>query len=252
MLIVLLLFFSGIVSAFINTMAGGGSVINMAVLIFAGVPSTVANGTNRVAILLQNIVGVHQFHNKHKKIKIRKYSVIPAVLGAVVGSVVGAKLPSAMFDKLFSVVLIGMLFVIFMPKKSQKINKGISPVLEVFIFVIVGLYGGMIQTGVGFLLLLTLNKIENLDLVSANAYKLFIVLCYLPVSLFIFFLNGNVIFKYGIPLGLGSMVGAYVSSNLAIKKGAGVVKVVLLIAIMISLFKLLGGFDWLAGVFTKE
>lgn len=250
-MIYLILFCSGIISALINTMAGGGSVINMAVLLFAGVPSTIANGTNRIAILLQNIVGVHQFHSKHKRIELRKYSVIPAILGAIIGSFWGANLESFVFDKIFSVVLIGMMFVLFIPKKKRENKKRIPIFAEIIIFILIGFYGGMIQTGVGFLLLVSLNKIENLDLVSANAYKLFIVLCYLPVSILIFLVNGNVIFKYGIPLGCGSMVGAYIASNLAIKKGTGFVKVILFVAILVSLFKLLGGFDYLISLLKK-
>ncbi len=244
-----ILFLSGIISAFINTMAGGGSVINMAILIFAGVPSTVAIGTNRIAILMQNIVAVHQFHHKHKKIELKTKSVIPAVLGAMIGSIWGANISSANFDKIFSVVLIGMMFVLFIPKKKRDITKQVPPLLEILIFLFVGIYGGMIQTGVGFLLLIALNKVENLDLVSANAYKLFIVLCYLPVSLIIFFINGGVIIKYGIPLGLGSAAGAYIASNLAIKKGAGIVKIELFIAILDSLFRLLGGFSYFESIF---
>ncbi|MFT5134493.1 MAG: putative membrane protein YfcA, partial [Gammaproteobacteria bacterium] len=45
----------GILAGFINVMAAGGSMITVPVMVFLGIPGPVANGTNRIAILAQNI-----------------------------------------------------------------------------------------------------------------------------------------------------------------------------------------------------
>ncbi|RME71099.1 MAG: sulfite exporter TauE/SafE family protein, partial [Chloroflexi bacterium] len=55
---------AGFVAGFINTLAGSGSLVTLPLLIFAGLPANVANGTNRVAILLQNVVGVSSFRQQ--------------------------------------------------------------------------------------------------------------------------------------------------------------------------------------------
>lgn len=56
----------GTAAGFINTFAGGGSMLVVPFLIFIGLPANVANATNRIAILLQNVVSVSGF--KQKKI----------------------------------------------------------------------------------------------------------------------------------------------------------------------------------------
>ncbi|MDO8896014.1 MAG: TSUP family transporter, partial [Bacteroidales bacterium] len=55
---------SGVFVGFINTLAGGGTIISMAIFLFLGLPIDVANGTNRIAVVLQNITSVSTFHQK--------------------------------------------------------------------------------------------------------------------------------------------------------------------------------------------
>ncbi|MCF8388676.1 MAG: TSUP family transporter, partial [Bacteroidales bacterium] len=58
---VIILIVAGVFVGFINTLAGGGSVISLSVLMFLGLPPTVANGTNRIAILIQTFTAVSSF-----------------------------------------------------------------------------------------------------------------------------------------------------------------------------------------------
>jgi Sulfite exporter TauE/SafE. len=58
----ILIFLSGIASGFLNVVAGGGSLITLPLLTMLGMGIDIANGTNRIAILLQNIVAVRNFH----------------------------------------------------------------------------------------------------------------------------------------------------------------------------------------------
>ena len=54
----------GIVAGIINTLAAGGSMLTLPVLMALGLPPNMANGTNRIAIFLQNVVGVSSFHRE--------------------------------------------------------------------------------------------------------------------------------------------------------------------------------------------
>jgi len=83
----ILLFFVGILAAFLNVTAGGGSSITLPVLIFLGVDPSVANGTNRLAILLQNASASASFRNE--KVFQTKETVIYALL-TIPGSILGA------------------------------------------------------------------------------------------------------------------------------------------------------------------
>ena len=51
----------GVAAGWLNVMAGGGSLLTVPVMLFMGVPAPVANGTNRIAILAQNISAVTAF-----------------------------------------------------------------------------------------------------------------------------------------------------------------------------------------------
>ena len=89
-----LLTFTGIFAGFLNSVAGGGSLLTLPVLIFLGLPgATIANGTNRLAIMLQNIVGVVGF--RRKGVSDFGYGILitlPAMLGAVFGTLLVIKL----------------------------------------------------------------------------------------------------------------------------------------------------------------
>ena len=79
----------GAIAGFFNTIAGGGSLISLPVLIFLGLPPNVANATNRVAIFSQNIFAVAGF--KSKGVSAFKYSLLLGI-SALGGAVIGAKI----------------------------------------------------------------------------------------------------------------------------------------------------------------
>ena len=240
MLIFLLIFAAGTASGFINTLAGGGSILTLPVLILAGLPSPVANATNRVAILMQNITATNRFH-KHGKLHVKPviHITVAAVIGAIIGSFFAIKIDSAMFDKILGIVFIFILVMMLRPK-NKKERKSLPKWLEFLIFIAVGFYGGFIQAGVGFIFLATLNLIEKYDLVRANAVKTFIVMCYTLFAVIIFAFSGKILWIYGLVLACGNSLGAYLGVKAAVRKGEKIVKIVLFIAITIACLKLFG------------
>lgn len=239
---------AGFLAGIINTLAGSGSLITLPLLIFLGLPSPIANGTNRVAILLQNIVGVSSFHHK-KALDVRGalYLSAPAALGSILGSRIAVDLTSETMDRAIGLVMIAMLFVIFLkPNKwlEGKIDSisDIPTPLQFFIFFLIGIYGGFIQAGVGIFLLSGLVLSIGYNLVRANAVKVTIVLIYTVFSLTVFALNHQVNWSIGLILAIGNMSGAWVGSRLAVEKGTVWVRRLLIAIIIISSSKLLLGF----------
>ncbi len=241
MLIFVLIVLVGIAAGFINTLAGGGSTLVLPVLILAGLPSPIANATNRVAILMQNIVGTARFQ-KHGKLEIKPviHITIAACLGAIVGSIFAVKVNSMVFDKVLGIVFIFILIMILRPKRKKAEAKSLPRLLEFIIFLAVGFYGGFIQVGIGFILLATLNLIENFSLVRANAVKVFIVMCYTVFAVLVFTLSDKILWLYGFILAAGNMLGAWLGVHAAVKKGEMIVKIVLSVAIIIACLKLFG------------
>lgn len=240
----IVLFLVGIVAGFQNTLAGGGSILVLPILVIMGIPSPIANATNRVAILIQNMTGVSRFHH-HKQLKITsiKHIAIASIIGAIGGSLLVVKMSSSAFDKILGIFLIGLLFLMFRPHKSKnRFTKQLPTWLEFIIFLIIGFYGGFIQAGIGFILLATLNLVEEFNLIEANAVKVFIVMCYTLFAVIIFALSGKILWKYGLILAMGNSIGAWIGVHSAVKKGEKLIRVVLILAVLIACLKLFGIF----------
>jgi uncharacterized membrane protein YfcA len=237
-----LIVLAGIAAGFVNTLAGGGSTLTLAALTFAGLPSPVANATNRVAIFFQTGVATLKF-KKHDKLRIKPilHITAAAIVGAIVGSLFAVNISSEAFDIVLGIVFIFILIMMLRPKNNSENSRTSLPKwAELLIFSGVGLYGGFVQAGVGFIFLATLNLVESFNLVKANAAKVFIVLCYTVFSLIVFASSGKIMWGYGLLLAAGNVIGAYIGAASAIKKGEKIVKIVLAIAIAFACLKLFG------------
>jgi uncharacterized membrane protein YfcA len=242
-LALLFLLVAGIMAGFINTLAGGGSLLTLPALIFAGLPSPIANATNRVAVFLQCAVGSVQFHRKGKlNPKEALILGLPSLFGSIVGTLLVIDIDRLLFDKILGAVLIIVLITLFLKPSMwvQEKRRSLPLWLRIPIFFVIGIYGGFIQAGVGFLLLLGLSLAVGYDLVKSNALKVAIVLLFSGMSLAIFAISGKVVWIYGLILAAGNMTGAFVGVHFAVKRGAKQVRWVVVAAVAISALKLFG------------
>jgi uncharacterized protein len=234
----------GVVTGIINTVAAGGSIITLPVLMALGLPPNMANGTNRIGIFLQSLVGVNGFHReKIMDFKAGWRVAIPATLGAVAGAFIAISLDDRTMKLAIAGVMILVFFMILL-KPSRWINSHeehppVPAWVQVILFFLIGIYGGFIQAGVGFFLLTGLVMACGFELVKANALKLFVILLYTPVALLIFFLHRDVHLVMGLVLAAGNMVGAWLGTRIAVKWGAVFIRYVLLVAILGSSVKLI-------------
>ncbi len=248
-----LILVTGVVAGFMNTLGGGGSLLTLPMLIFLGSPAAVANGTNRIALMVQNIVGVSNFRRKgffYPKLGI--ILAIPAVFGSLLGARFAISVPEELFQKILAVIMIVVLILI-LTRPEKKFLKEIEGenlstarlVVSIFVFFGVGLYGGFIQAGVGFIIISALALITGMSLVKINSLKLFIVLIYISSSLVVFIIHGKVDWILGLTLAIGNALGAYLGSNFAVSKGDKWIRVFIVIAILSMSAKLLGLFNFL-------
>ncbi|MBN1995960.1 sulfite exporter TauE/SafE family protein [candidate division KSB1 bacterium] len=236
----ILLFGVGCAAGFINVNAGGGSSLTLPALIFMGLDAACANGTNRIALLTQNISAIWSFRQeKFAEFKTSLKYALFTIPGAVLGAVTAVHIDDELFKKILGIVMIGIIITLIIPKSREKGRR----VPEWFIYpalIIIGFYGGFIQMGVGFLFMAALTMIVGLDLIRTNMHKVFIVLIYMIPSIAIFAWTGNVHLIYGLTLGVGNAVGAWWGAKLAVKKGEKIVRMVLVVAMVFMAFKLLG------------
>ncbi len=235
-------FLSGIAAGFINVLAGGGSLITLPILVFAGLPMPVANGTNRVSILCQNVVATNKFHRLGVlSLKEALILAIPTTVGSVAGTFLAVELdPKVLQIVIATLISIMAFFLVFRPSMwENERQKKLPKALVILIFFAIGVYGGFVQAGVGFLFLWVLSGMVGHDLIHSNALKVTVVLVYTAVSLVIFSAKGLVDIPVGLTLASGSMIGGYVGARFSVARGNRWVRIILACVVTISAFKML-------------
>ena len=219
-------------------------MLSVPVMIFLGVPGTIANATNRIAILPQNISAVIAFYRRgFANFKLSLSLAACTIPGTLLGAYIATRVPNDQFNQLLAIIMLMVLVVMALPQ-NKIISKVEAPTTKRLIaghilMVFIGLWGGFIHIGVGFLLMPVLNRVMQLDLVTTNSHKVFIVLCYTSVALVVFASQLELFWKYGIALAIGTTTGGWIAANFQIEKGIGAIKWTLNIVIIAFIIKLL-------------
>jgi len=246
---------AGFAAGFINTLAGSGSLITLPLLIFAGLPANVANGTNRVAVLLQTAVALKRFRESGTlDLKRGLQLTAPAILGAVLGAQIAVNINEQAMKTVIGVLMVVMLAVVLIRPKRWLVGRPEMLVkrpgwLQLVIFFLIGIYGGFIQAGVGIFLLAGLVLGAGYELVRANAVKNLVVMVFTLFALIVFVVNDQVEWLPGMVLAVGNMLGAWVAARMAVEKGAKFVRWILIGVIVVSATVLLGLSDRMADMF---
>lgn len=237
----LILFGVGCVAGFMNVMAGGGSTLSLPALIFLGLDGAVANGTNRVAIFLQNIAAVSSFHqeNSYDFGSILRM-VVWTIPGAVIGALVAVRISNELFEIVLGVIIIGVILSLAVPRKDVNLNRPPKhPKLIYPALFLLGFYGGFIQVGVGFLFMAAFTHILRMNLVRVNMHKVFIIFFYTMPALAVFAWTDNIYLPFGLALAAGNATGGWWAAKLSIRRGEKVIRMVLYAAAMVMAFKLI-------------
>lgn len=233
----------GLLAGFLNVMAGGGSLITLPVLIFLGLPVAAANGTNRFAILVQNAAAVTSFRQQGYS---DFQSGLRYALATVPGAIAGAFVAVSVDQRLFRAVLAGVLVLsvagLLFPKRQKKTTGEVtasSRVAALVAFFAIGFYGGFIQASVGFLIMVVLHRMLQIDLVSTNMHKVLIVMVFSIPALAVFIFTGNVLWTVAVALALGNALGGIMATRVSVKGGERPIKVVLGIAFLLMAVRLI-------------
>ncbi len=240
---IIILLICGVIAGFINTVAGGGSLLTLPILIFMGLPSNIANGTNRIAIFMQNIFSISGY--KSRGVSDFKYSSwlsVSALIGSIIGAKIAININEDMFNKILSIVIIIVVLTIIYNKKPFNINsENISiekKIISVIMFFFIGIYGGFIHAGVGFLILSILSNYNGIQLSKANSIKVFVVFVYTFFALIVFIMENKINWILGINLGIGNSIGGWIASRWSYNKSDKIIKIFIIISSAIMAIKL--------------
>jgi len=242
---VLILFGVGLIAGVINVMAGGGSSLTLPALIFLGLDSAAANGTNRVGILIQSLFATLSF--RKEKISGLNLSLRLAALtipGAILGALIAVRISDKWFEIILGIIMIGVIISMLIPQFKNGITteEGKKTWLIYPIMFAVGFYGGFVQVGVGFLIMAALYHLLRMNLVYVNMHKVFITLIFTIPALLIFIWTDNVDWLLGLSLALGNGLGGWWAARISVKGGEKVIRYVMIVAIFIISLKLFGLF----------
>lgn len=238
----------GVVSGFLNVMAGGGSLLTVPVMVFMGLPGPVANGTNRIAILAQNITAIITFARRGlTNFRLSLSLAACALPGAIIGALIGTQLEGVWFNRALAIIMIGVMLVMHFDKGPGKQTSNSQPNRRQLIqghlmMVGAGFWGGFIQIGVGFIIMPILNRVMGLDLVHTNMHKVFIIAIYTVFALAIFASQIELLWVVGIALAVGNSIGGYLGAHFTVSKGDRLIRLVLNLVLIVFIIKLLFGF----------
>jgi uncharacterized membrane protein YfcA len=243
------LIISGLLVGFINTLAGGGTIISLSLFMFLGLPPAVANGTNRVAVVFQTLTSSLGFR-RQQVLDLRKATIlgIPTVIGSIIGTMIAVDISQRTFELILAVAMIIMLFfVVYKPsiwlKGKESLIKRKPTFLLMTVFFLIGIYGGLIYVGVGYYLIAAAVIGAGYDLIRANAIKVWVVLLYVPFTLVIFMWYGQVNYKYGLIHAIGNVAGAWIATRYAINWGVNFVRWLLVVFVLLTVVQTFGIFN---------
>jgi uncharacterized membrane protein YfcA len=236
------LLLAGAASGFLNVVAGGGSLITVPLLIFLGVPETTANGTSRLAIFVQCIPALLTYRRAGQlDMPLLRRLGPPALAGALLGALVGARLPDAGFRSLLGAVMLAcaVLVVLKPPSPARSVEPRLSAARVVPLLFAIGVYGGLLQASVGYLILAALTFGLALSLQAANVMKTVLVALYTPLAISVFAVHGRLDLPTGAVLCVGSAFGGWLGAKEALRRGERFIRIVLALVVLASGVKLL-------------
>ena len=234
----------GIMAGWLNVMAGGGSLLTVPVMLFMGIPAPVANGTNRIAILAQNITAVTTFRKRgFSDFKLSFSLAAAASVGALAGASVGVHLEGEWFNRILALVMVAVMILMATGQDKVKPVGGEAQaknlLLGHLLMVGAGFWGGLIQIGVGFILMPILHRVMGLDLVRVNMHKVFVVLVYTVIALAVFASQLELLWWTGAALALGNSIGGWLGAHSTVSHGETLIRRVLYLTLTAFIIKLL-------------
>ena len=221
-------------------------MLTLPTMILMGLPATVANGTNRVGLVIQNIGAIESFrrHGLVQKQWITQ-AALPAIPGALLGAWVGVTIGDDSFQRLLSVAILAVALWTILgpgskPQTGEELDVSVFPGGRAgmsIAFFAAGFYGGLVQVGFAFIVLAIVST-AAMDLVRGNALKILVSLLFNSPALVIYALNGMVEWTIGAALGAGYLCGGLVGVRLNVLKGQTWIRRVVTIAIVVLAIRL--------------
>lgn len=226
---ILFLICGGFISGFVDSIAGGGGIISLPVILFTGINPVAALATNKMASVMGSFTSSFTFiRNKKVDINLVKYLFPLSLIGSFVGVIVVHRIP-ADFLRPLVVVLLVLITIYTLCRKNwgqAAVYKGRTPKIligGIGLALGIGFYDGFFGPGAGSFLMFAF-LCMGFDFVGSAANARVLNFASNLAAVVTFAYLGQIYFHYAIPMGLAMVFGAYCGTRTAMSHGASYVK----------------------------
>jgi len=239
----IILFFVGLLAGFVDSIAGGGGLITLPVLLGLGLPPQVALGTNKFQSSFGSFSAAYNFIKAGRvELKEAIWGIIFTFLGAALGTWSIQQLNPNILKQVIPFLLIAVLvYTIFSPKIGERDSKPKMNSRPFFLIfgTFLGFYDGFFGPGTGSFWAIALVIGLGFNLTKATAYTKVMNFVSNIVSLFVFFLGGGIMYSAGLSMGIGQIIGAKLGAGLVLEKGTKLIKPVFIVVVSLTILRLI-------------
>jgi uncharacterized protein len=226
---IIFLFMSGFVASFVDSTVGGGGLISLPALLFAGLHPALALGTNKLAGTCSSLTSTLSYFRSGKvNVQLVKYLFPLSLVGSIAGAILVHNLPASFLRPLVIVMLILVTIYTILKKDmgTTSTYRGMTRrmvVAAAFVALLIGFYDGFFGPGTGSFLIFAFLLI-GFDYVQASGNAKALNFASNAGALCTFVALHGIQYAYGAIMGAGMVAGAVAGSQMAIRKGAAYVK----------------------------
>lgn len=220
---------AGFISAFIDSVVGGGGMISLPAMLMVGLPPAVALGSNKMASVMGSLTSSVAFLRSGKiDMQLIRYLFPLSLLGSALGVYVVKQIPSHFLKPLLVVMLLAVVVYTLFRKDFGEVStyQGVSRrkgLLCGLLSFLLGFYDGFFGPGTGTFFLFGFLML-GFDFVMAAGNARALNFASNIAAVFAFGWAGLIQYEYSIPMGVGMVAGAWLGSRMAIRKGAAYVR----------------------------
>jgi uncharacterized protein len=224
-----------------NALAGGGSFVTLPALIALGVPSVAANTTSTVALFPGQLASAWTYRDGLGPVGevALKSLLIATFLGGVIGALLLLRTPITAFDVILPWLLaIATVTLAFGRQLGDILRRRwrIGAPLVLAVQFGLGIYGGYFGGGVGIMMMAVWSLLGERTLKSFNAPRTLMVCAANTVAVFIFIAAHAVMWREGLMMLAGAIVGGICGANIGRRAPAGAIRIgTLLLSVGITL-----------------
>jgi uncharacterized membrane protein YfcA len=230
---------AGFIAGFINAIAGAGGLITLPALLAAGVPPLTALGTNKCQSVFGTLLSsVNYLRRGQIKDRALLQPLTYAFVGSLLGSIAVQHLANDILAQLIPALLLLTALYYCRPKNHHEQRTALLTQQSFNRFIIGGLgfLCGFFGPGSGLFFAAAYSGLLGYPLLTATAQAKPLVLASNFTAFMAFAIAGYIHWPLAIAMGLAQMLGAYLGSNLAIKKGPGIIRpLVILMGVLLAL-----------------